>query len=293
MVSVIMDNELTVFLNGQYLPANEASISVFDRGLNYGDGIFETLRTYKGEIFTLGLHIERLRKSAKKLAIPLKDDEASWEIILKRLLELNSLKEEDSYIRITITRVTDFGGLNSDMKTEPNMIVVNKPLRSSIKDQQKNGIKGTILDVRGRSPYMLTNIKSLNFLPNVLGKMEVSAMGIDEGFFLSTKGSLTEGTTTNIFLIKGNELLTPPVEDGLLPGVTRDIVIDLAGQKGLEVTERGFDKEEVLRSDEAFVTNSVIEITPLVELDRETIGKGKPGKKTKKLLKAYKKLTNE
>lgn len=288
-----MDNELTVFVNGQYLPANEASISVFDRGLNYGDGIFETLRTYKGEIFTLGLHIERLRESAKKLAIPLKDDEASWEIILKRLLELNSLKEEDSYIRITITRGTDFGGLNSDMKTEPNMIVINKPLRSSIKDQQKNGIKGTILDVRGKSPYMLTNIKSLNFLPNVLGKMEVSAMGIDEGFFLNPKGSLTEGTTTNIFLIKGNELLTPPVEDGLLPGVTRDIAIDLAGQKGLEVTERGFDKEEVLRSDEAFVTNSVIEITPLIELDRETIGKGKPGKKTKKLLKAYKKLTSE
>lgn len=288
-----MDDELTVFLNGQYLPANEASISVFDRGLNYGDGIFETLRTYKGEIFTLGLHIERLRESAKKLAIPLKDDEASWEIILKRLLELNSLQEEDSYIRITITRGTDFGGLNSDMKTEPNMIVVNKPLRSSIKDQQKNGIKGTILDVRGKSPYMLTNIKSLNFLPNVLGKMEVSAMGMDEGFFLSTRGSLTEGTTTNIFLVKGNELLTPPVEDGLLPGVTRDIVIDLAGQKGLEVTERGFDKEEVLHSDEAFVTNSVIEITPLIELDRETIGKGKPGKKTKKLLKAYKKMTNK
>ena len=288
-----MDNELTVFVNGQYLPANEASISVFDRGLNYGDGIFETLRTYKGEIFALGLHIERLRKALKKLAIPLKDDEACWKIILKRLLELNSLKEEDSYIRITITRGTDFGGLNSDMKTEPNMIVVNKPLRSSIKDQQKNGIKGTILDVRGKSPYMLTNIKSLNFLPNVLGKMEVLAMGIDEGFFLSTKGSLTEGTTTNIFLIKGNELLTPPVEDGLLPGVTRDIVIDLAGQKGLEVTERGFDKEEVLHSDEAFVTNSVIEITPLIELDGETIGKGKPGKQTKKLLKAYKKLTSE
>ena len=108
-----MDNELTVFVNGQYLPANEASISVFDRGLNYGDGIFETLRTYKGEIFALGLHIERLRISAKKLAIPLKDDEASWGIILKRLLELNSLKEEDSYIRITITRGTDFGGFKS------------------------------------------------------------------------------------------------------------------------------------------------------------------------------------
>ncbi len=234
-----------------------------------------------------------MRISAKKLAIPLKDDEASWEIILKRLLELNSLKQEDSYIRITITRGTDFSGFNSDMKTEPNMIVVNKPLRSSIKDQQKNGIKGIVLYIRGQSPYMLTNIKSLNFLPNVLGKMEVSAMGIDEGFFLSTKGSLTEGTSTNIFLVKGNELLTPPVEDGLLPGVTRDIVIDLAGQKGLEVTERGFDKEEVLHSDEAFVTNSVIEITPLIELDGETIGKGKPGKQTKKLLKAYKKLTSE
>ncbi len=288
-----MDNELTVFVNGQYLPANEASISVFDRGLNYGDGVFETLRTYKGKIFALGLHIERLRKSAEKLAIPLKDDEASWKIILKRLLELNSLKEDDSYIRITITRGTDFGGLNSDMKTEPNMIVINKPLRSSIKDQQKNGIKGAILDVRGESPYLLTNIKSLNFLPNVLGKMEVSAMGMDEGFFLSTRGSLTEGTTTNIFLIKDNELLTPPVEDGLLPGVTRNLVIDLAGRKGLEVTERGFDKEEVLHSDEAFVTNSVIEITPLIALDGETIGKGKAGKQTKKLLKAYKKLTGE
>lgn len=288
-----MDNELTVFVNGQYVPANEASISVFDRGLNYGDGIFETLRTYKGEIFALGLHIERLRRGAQKLAIPLKDDEASWGIILKRLLELNSLKKEDSYIRITITRGTDFGGLNSDMKTEPTMIAINKPLRSSIKDQQKNGIKGIVLDIRGQSPYMLTNIKSLNFLPNVLGKMEVLAMSVDEGFFLNPKGSLTEGTTTNVFLIKGNELLTPPVADGLLPGVTRDIVIDLAGQKGLEVTERGFDKEEVLHSDEAFVTNSVIEITPLIELDGETIGKGKPGKKTKKLLKAYKKLTSE
>jgi branched-chain amino acid aminotransferase len=288
-----MDNELTVFVNGQYLPANEASISVFDRGLNYGDGIFETLRTYKGEIFALGLHIERLRKGAQKLAIPLKDDEASWGIILKRLLELNSLKKEDSYIRITITRGTDFGGLNSDMKTEPTMIAINKPLRSSIKDQQKNGIKGIVLDIRGQSPYMLTNIKSLNFLPNVLGKMEILAMSVDEGFFLNPKGSLTEGTTTNVFLIKGNELLTPPVADGLLPGVTRDIVINLAGQKGLEVTERGFDKEEVLHSDEAFVTNSVIEITPLIELDGETIGKGKPGKKTKKLLKAYKKLTGE
>jgi branched-chain amino acid aminotransferase len=288
-----MENEFMVYVNGKYLPAHEASVSVFDRGLNYGDGVFETLRTYNGEIFALRQHIKRLRAGANQIAIPLKDDESSWGIILKRLLLLNGFKKGDSTFRITITRGTDFDGLNATLKTEPTMIVINRPISPSVAIKQKSGIRGTVLDVRGVRPYALANIKSLNFLPNVLGKMEVSALGFDEGFFLNLGGTLTEGTTTNIFLIKGGELITPPLEDGLLPGVTRGVVIDLAKQKGFEVSERSFDTEAVLSSEEAFVTNSVVEITPLIELEERPVGKGRPGKKTKKLQKAYKKLTVE
>ena len=286
-----MEKELFVYLNGRYLPASEASVSVFDRGLNYGDGLFETMRAYRGRTFALELHLERLKKSAEELNIPIKIEEVRWNQIIEKLLELNSLKEEDSYLRITITRGKDFGGFNPAQDIEPTIIIMNKPISSSTDDRHKNGIRGTILEVRGKSPYNITNMKTLNFLPNLMGKMETLRRGADEGFFLDSGGNITEGTTSNIFLFRGDELLTPPIDCGILPGVTRNIIINLARDKGINVSEQGFDMNDLLNSDEAFVTNSMIEITPLIEVDRRLIGDGKPGKRTKELQQAYKEKT--
>ncbi|HBO84249.1 MAG TPA: branched-chain amino acid aminotransferase [Deltaproteobacteria bacterium] len=280
--------EIIVFLNGSFVPSSKANISVFDRGLLYGDGLFETMRSYRGKVFALDEHLQRMSRSAEFIRMHFSNNTARWHRIINKLLIYNKLDDKDSYIRITITRGVDYSRLTpSGHNLRPTEIVVVKPIPQRIKKNQVSGIKAVTLTFF-KSSSVLSNIKSLNFLDNVIGAMMAKDMDTQEAIFISPEGTVLEGTVSNIFIIKNGRVKTPPLSSKILPGITRQTVIDIANKIGLEVAETPIRKIDLLKSDEAFVTNSIIEVTPLIIVDGGNIGGGRHGEITQKILKGYK-----
>lgn len=272
-----------VFLNGKFLPAGKASVSVFDRGFAYGDGIFETMRSYDGEIFALDLHLERLIEGAGIIGIPFKSNKKYLSGCIKKLLELNDLIVGNAYIKLTITRGVDYGGLMPSAELKPTIAIITKSLDVKIhKNFQQKGMGAVFLPYKRSIPY----IKSLNLLPNVLGLLQAKKTMAQEGIF--TDGNkILEGAITNIFISDGKTIKTPPLSDGILPGITRKLVIELAKKQGIRVTETSLTKNELLRSKEAFLTNSIIEIAPLLKMEGKLTSNGKVGALTRMLQQAY------
>ncbi len=283
--------QLTVFLNGKFLPAVKANISVFDRGILYGDGLFETMRAYNGKVFALEEHLNRMACSAKTLKIPLtlgtRLQTLDYEKIIQKLLKLNKLQDKDSYIRITLTRGFDIGGLLPKNNLKPTIIVAAKPISSNIIKKQKTGIKAVTVNFSKMSSQ-LSSMKSLNFLDNIIGAVTARDKGADEAIFMGMSGEVLEGTISNIFIIKNNIIKTPPLKSGILPGITRQFVIDLVKKMGLKIREVPFKKEDILNSDETFMTNSIIEVMPLIMVDNEIINTGRKGEITCNIRMAYK-----
>jgi len=282
-----------VFLNGMFVPALKAKISVFDRGVLYGDGLFETMRAYNGKVFAIREHLERMYEGAKVLGMPFIPSpfhQTSYiKGIIRRLLKFNNLENKDSYIRLTLTRGIDFKGILPSDNIHPTTMVFAKPISRDIEKKQKIGIKAITIDF-SKTYSHISAVKSLNFLDNIVGSLIAKNHGVDEALFTNAKGQVLEGTISNIFIAKKSIIKTPPLKSRILPGITRYFVIILAKKIGLKVVESPITIEDVIKSDEAFLTNSIIEITPLINIDREIIGKGKPGKITKKLQTAYKDL---
>lgn len=277
-----MSSQPVVFLNGRFVAAARASVSAFDRGLLYGDGLFETMRAYRGKVFALEQHLERLAGSAEVLGLPVPRHD--WRAKIGELLRRNGLLRGDAWVRLTLTRGPDAPRVLPPETPHPTAIVMAMPVDPSLSIKQRRGVAVTLL------PYsrhgFIPEHKSLNYLPAVVGKVLAARHGAFEGLFVRNNHYLTEGTTTSLFVVHSKSLWTSPI-GGILPGVTRRIVLDLAARAKMSVIERALTTDDLFQGDEAFLTSSIAEIVPIVDVDQIPIGSGRPGPVTRKLQRLF------
>ena len=281
--------ELLIYFNGNFVPKQEARTSIYDHGFLYGDGVFEGIRAYNGRIFRLDAHLDRMYDSAKAidLKIPLSKEEMKKAII--ETLKKNNLK--DAYIRPIVSRGDGDLGLDPRKCPKPNIFIITQEWGAMYGDLYEKGLTGITVGVRRNAPEALPpNIKSLNYLNNILAKIEANAKGGDEAIMFDVHGNLSEGSGDNIFVVKNGRIITPPTLNNLR-GITRAAAIELARKEGIEVSEINMGLFDIYTADEVFVTGTAAEIAPITKIDGRLIADGKPGKLTKKLMAAFKELT--
>jgi branched-chain amino acid aminotransferase len=280
---------LLVYLDGKFVPEEEAKISIFDHGFLYGDGVFEGIRAYNGRVFRLREHMNRLYDSAKAIDLQIPITKEEFEKIILETLRINKLR--DAYIRPIVTRGVGDLGLDPRKCKKPTIIVITKPWGKLYGDLYERGLKAVTVAVR-RNPCdaLPPNIKSLNYLNNILAKIEANAKGGDEAIFLDKLGFISEGSGDNVFIVKNGSILTPPTINSL-PGITREVVIEIIKKLGIPFAERNLSLYDLYTADEVFVTGTAAEIAPIVEVDGRKIGDGKPGKLTKRLMEEFEKVT--
>ncbi len=279
-----------VYINGELYDKDDAKISVYDHGLLYGDGVFEGMRSYGGRVFRLEQHLIRLWNSAKAiwLEIPISRDELAQAV--NSTLKTNGI--QDGYIRLVVTRGAGSLGLDPNRTSDPQVIIITDKISLYPPEFYENGLEIVSVSTTRNHPGALNpRIKSLNYLNNILAKLEGLQAGCVEALMLNHRGEIAECTGDNIFLVAGGELLTPPVDAGILEGITRDAVIELAEAAGLPVAEAALTKHDVYIADECFLTGSAAEIVPVVKVDNRTIGDGKPGVVTRELTSRFRELT--
>lgn len=275
-----------IYLNNSFVPKEEAKVSVFDHGLMYGDGIFETLRSYNGTVFRIDSHIDRLLASAEmiRLAVPKGKDELKE--VTYQSLKINGLRE--AYIRISITRGEGEIGLDPDLCKEPTIIVISKPLTPYPDEIYRKGVRIIISAVRRMPAEALDPaIKSLNFLNNILAKISAKDKKAFDALMLNEQGYVTETTTANIFIVRKGLLITPPLSSGILKGITRSAIILISRAMGIDLLEQNILPADLYGADESFLTNTSLEIMPVVEVDGNQIRDGMPGEITRRLLGEY------
>ena len=280
-----------VWLNGAIVPGGEARVSIVDRGFLYGDGLFETMRSYGGRIFRLDEHLDRLFGSAEAIRLRIPYSSAQLGEAIYRTIEVNELG--DGCVRLTVSRGEGETRLDTPKNGAPTMVIAAKdPIPYSL-EQYEVGFKATVATVRCNEFSPISRMKSLNFLNNIVARMEAKVRGADEAILLNTNSYLAEAAVSNVFLVKGRSLLTPSVDCGILPGITRNAILELASNLKLEVIEGKFHLSELTESGEAFLTNSLMEVMGLVEVDGASIGDGKPGPITLELHRAYRELVED
>ncbi len=283
---------LKVYIGGKFFDKADAKISVYDHGLLYGDGVFEGIRSYSGHVFRLADHIDRLYDSAKAihLAIPISPAEMSKAVI--DTLNINDIK--DGYVRLIITRGAGSLGLDPRKTTDPQIIVIADSISLYPAELYEHGLKIVTAGTMRNHPAALNpRVKSLNYLNSILAKIEGTNAGCLEALMLNHKGEVAECTGDNIFIVKKGELHTPSIDAGILEGITRDAVMELAREVGIKVVERAMDRHDVYTADECFLTGTAAEVIPVVEVDARPIGTGKPGPITKDLLERLHKLVRQ
>jgi len=280
-----------IYLNGQLIPRSEAKLSPFDYGFLYGYGLFETMRAYNGHIFRLDHHLARLRHSAQSLGLTNRLAAFDLEAACIKALEANKLK--DARLRLTIS--AGEGDATPDPSTcfNPTILITVRNLIPLTPRKYKSGYKATLSSLRRNSQSPVSRLKSTCYMENILARMIARAAGCDEAILLNERGYIAEGSTTNIFLVSNGELITPSLASGVLPGITREAVLEIARDSHIKTRERRVELKELIKADEAFVTNSIMELMPLTWLEGKPIGSGKPGELTKKMQAAYKKLVNQ
>jgi branched-chain amino acid aminotransferase len=268
---------MIVYLNGNFVEEERAKISPFDHGFLLGMGVFETLRAYNGKIFALDRHLERMEKGASFLKIPFPKNISR---ILYLLLEKNNLR--DAYVRVTLSRGEE--KTFRQKPSSPNIFAFALPFAGYPERIYSKGVHLKILPVRrGESPFH--EIKTTSNLENIYYRLWLEEKGFDEGLFLSTEEEILEGTASNIFLLKDGKLFTPA--RNVLPGITRETVINLANEAGIEVREESLHLSELFKADEVFLTSTLIEVAPVTQVEGRKIGSGVPGETTLKLLSKY------
>ncbi len=280
--------EKLVYLNGNLVSENEAKVSVFDRGFLYGDGLFETMRAYAGKIFRLDRHLRRLFQAARMLSLSIPGGEEKLREDVYGTLKANNL--EEAYLRLTISRGEGGRGPDVADNFRASTVIVAKPLPLYPHRWYEEGVKAVVVKVRREETSPLSRIKSLNYLPNILAKLEARDKGAEEGLMLNSQGHLAEGAVSNIFLVRGGKLVTPSLESGVLPGITREAILELAPGQGLKASEREIRLTELKEAEEAFLTNSLREVLPLTRVDGHPFGDGKVGKITRSIAEAYSRL---
>ena len=284
-----MPNELHVYIDGKYYPRSKAKVSVFDHGLLYGDGVFEGIRAYDGRVFKLERHVERLFMSAKAISLDIgRTEEQVCEAILSTL---RKNKIRDGYVRPVVTRgVGDIGIDPRKCKSGATLIIITVPFPALYGDKYEKGLKVVTSSYRRVPPQSLSpSIKSLNYLNNILARIEGNQRGADEVIMLDMQGYVSEATADNIFIVQRKTAVTPYSSTNL-PGVTRETVFQIAKKVGVSVRERPFTMYDLWAANEVFVTGTAAEIAPVVEADGRVIGNGKPGPVTKKLMAAFRRL---
>ena len=277
---------MLVYLNGHFVPKEEAVVSVFDHGFLYGDGIYETMRAYNGAPFLLARHLERLTHSAKAISLALPMPLEGIEKALRETLRINNLTE--AYVRLHISRGPGEIGLDPALCPEPTMVIMARQFKDYPAEHYKRGVSVAIVKTRRNHPLALDpSIKGTNFLNNILAKIEAIRAGAYEGIMLNWEGFVAEGTICNVFMVKSGTLVTPALSIGILEGVTRGLVLDLAQKIRTPVREAAFRPQELMDADECFITNSTIEIMPVTIVDGRPVGNGKPGPVTAALARAY------
>ncbi len=274
-----------VHLNGRLVSAARARVSVFDRGFLYGDGLFETVRTYGGVPFALAEHLERLQASCAFLGIPF--PQVPWERRIGELLRRNRLRRADAWARLTLTRGVAPAGLAPPPRVTPTVLIIAGRVDAGVERLQRRGAPVVLLPF-GRSGFMAEH-KTLDYVAGALGKTLASHHRAFEGLYVGADGLVTEGTTSNVFAVRRGRLMTPPL-GGILPGVMRRHVIALARQNGTEVVEAPLSAGALAEADEVFLTSSVVEIVPVVRVDEWPIGTGRPGPLTRALQRRLRRL---
>ena len=277
-----------IYLDGEYVPAEKAAVSVFDHGFLYGDGVFEGIRAYGGRVFRLEDHVRRLFDSAQAimLCIPLSQEEMCRAI--RDTLRKNNLR--DAYIRPIVTRGYGDLGLDPLKCRKPTVIIVAVEWGAMDGSLYEVGLTAISVSVRRNAPDALPpNIKSLNYLNNILAKIEANVKGGNEAIILDAQGRISEGSGDNIFVVKNNKIYTPNTLNNL-KGITREAVLELAEKKGIEVIETDLGLFDLYTGDEVFVTGTAAEVAPVTKIDGRIIGSGKPGPITKELMVAFREL---
>ena len=282
---------MLIYLDGEFLPKAEAKVSVFDHGLLYGDGVFEGIRSYNGRVFKLDEHLDRLYDSAKSIMLQIPIPIETMQEKVLETLRLNHLTE--AYIRLLVTRGVGDLGLDPDKCPKPSIIIIADKITLYPPKYYEQGLEIVTASVRRNYAEAINpRIKSLNYLNNILAKIEGKQAGAEEVLMLNAEGYVVECSGDNIFWVKNEVLVTPPVHIGILEGVTRNSVIDLAREAGMQVEERVFTRHDLYIADEIFLTGTAAEVIPVVKVDQRVIGDGQPGKVTEKLIAAFRQLAN-
>ncbi len=269
-----------IYLNDRFVSREEAKISVFDHGFLYGDGVYETIRSYGERIFMRDQHLARLYRSAEAIGLDIPIPRSAWPDLLHGAMVRNAVgtRQRDAYIRITISRGVGDIGLDPALCPTPTVVIMAKPLVPPPPELYETGVALIIARTRRNLPSALSpHIKATNFLNNILAKREAIAAGAFDSLLLNWEGLVAECTVSNIFFVADGCLKTPSTECGILDGITRDIVLQLARESNLPVEEGRFRAEEVTGAAECFLTNTSMEIMPVVSIDGAPIGTGKPG----------------
>ena len=282
---------MKIFIDGKYLNERDAKVSVFDHGLLYGDGVFEGIRAYNGRVFKLKEHIDRLFYSAKAILLEIPMSHAELMKATVETIRVNKLR--DCYVRLVVTRGVGNLGLNPRSCKKPTVFIIAGKIQVYPPELYAKGMDiVTVPTVRNLHSALNPAIKSLNYLNNILAKIEANNAGVEEAVMLNAEGFVAECTADNLFIIKQGEVFTPPNSAGALYGITRQTVIELAQASGLKVSEPNLTRYDLFNADECFLTGTGAEIMPVVKIDGRVIGTGKPGKLTRGLVEKYHALTN-
>ena len=281
---------MKIYIDGKYCSERDARISVFDHGLLYGDGIFEGIRAYNGRVFQLKEHVDRLFYSAKAILLKVPMSPAAITAAIVETCRRNRIR--DGYIRLVVTRGVGTLGLNPNRCKNPSVIIIADKIQLYPQELYERGMEiVTVPTMRNLHSALNPAIKSLNYLNNILAKIEANNAGCEEAIMLNAEGFVAECTGDNLFIIKEGHLFTPPLAAGALYGITRRVVMELALQAGLQVSEPNLTRYDLFNADECFLTGTAAELMPVVKIDGREIGAGKPGPVTEALVTQYHALT--
>jgi branched-chain amino acid aminotransferase len=284
--------EAKIYIDGKFYSEAEAKVSVFDHGLLYGDGVFEGIRIYNGRVFRLEEHLERLWASARSICLEIPMTRQGMTEALLETIRQNHLRE--GYIRLIVTRGVGNLGLNPEQCKNPSVIIIAATIALYHEDFYRKGLTIVTVATRRSNPASLNPaVKSLNYLNNVMARIEANLAGADEALMLNDAGNVAECTADNVFIIKHGQIFTPPITAGALRGITRSVVFDIAGEFDIEVTEANLTRHDIFVADECFLTGTAAEIVPVVKADGRLIGNGKPGPITMRIIARFREITRE
>ena len=283
---------MDIYIDGKYFDKKNAKISVFDHGLLYGDGIFEGIRFYEGRVFKLKEHIQRLFISAKAILLEIEMTQNEMEEAVCETIRKNGLT--DGYVRLLVTRGVGTLGLSPFACDKSTVIIIADSISLYPDEKYKEGLKLITCSTRRTAPAALSpSVKSLNYLNNVMAKVEAIFADAEEGLMLNEQGFVAECTGDNIFVVRDGKIKTPPSSAGALPGITREVIFDIAGNLGVAIEESQMTRYDIYAADECFLTGTAAEVIAAVSLDRRLIGNGKPGPITEKFIESFRKIVGK